>query len=136
MTQISTGAVTVNWSTPTQNTNGTPLVNLAGFRIFYGTDPNNLSQSAQIANPGLTSYVLSNLALSTWYIGLSDYTGSRVQSSLLQYRKHDRPLVRFLSSECAIVGRVGALRAAAPRDRFLRRCGMAAKNRLLYRAGA
>ena len=82
VTQISTGAVTVNWSTPTQNTNGTPLVNLAGFRIFYGTDPNNLSQSAQIANPGLTSYVLSNLAAGTWYIGLSDYTASGVQSSL------------------------------------------------------
>jgi hypothetical protein len=82
VTQISTGAVTVNWSTPTQNTNGTPLVNLAGFRIFYGTDPNNLSQSAQIANPGLTSYVLSNLAPGTWYIGLSDYTASGVQSSL------------------------------------------------------
>jgi len=82
VTQISTGAVTVNWSTPTQNTNGTPLVNLAGFRIFYGTDPNNLSQSAQIANPGLTSYVLSDLAPGTWYIGLSDYTASGVQSSL------------------------------------------------------
>jgi hypothetical protein len=82
VTQISTGAVTVNWSTPTQNTNGTPLVNLAGFRIFYGTDPNNLSQSAPIANPGLTSYVLSNLAPGTWYIGLSDYTASGVQSSL------------------------------------------------------
>jgi hypothetical protein len=82
VTQISTGSVTVNWSTPTQNTNGTPLVNLAGFRIFYSTNPNNLSQSAQIANPGITSYVLSNLAPGTWYIGLADYTAAGVQSSL------------------------------------------------------
>jgi hypothetical protein len=82
VTQISTGSVTVNWSTPTQNTNGTPLVNLAGFRIFYGTNPNNLSQSTQIGNPGITSYVLANLAPGTWYIGLADYTAAGVQSSL------------------------------------------------------
>jgi hypothetical protein len=82
VTQVSTGSVTVNWSTPTQNTNGTPLVNLAGFRIFYGTNPNNLSQSAQIANPGITSYVLADLSPGTWYIGLADYTAAGVQSSL------------------------------------------------------
>lgn len=82
VTQIATGSVTVNWSTPTQNTNGTPLVNLAGFRIFYGTNPNNLNQSTQIGNPGVTSYVLANLAPGTWYIGLADYTAAGVQSSL------------------------------------------------------
>jgi hypothetical protein len=82
VTEISTGSVTVNWSTPTQNTNGTPLLNLAGFRIYYGTNANNLSQSAQIANPGVTSYVLANLAPGTWYIGLSDYTASGVESTL------------------------------------------------------
>jgi len=80
--EISNGTVTVNWSTPTQNTNGTPLLNLAGFRIYYGTSANTLSQSAQIANPGVTSYVLTNLAPGTWYIGLADYTASGVESSL------------------------------------------------------
>jgi hypothetical protein len=82
VTQISTGSVTVNWRTPTQNTNGTPLVNLAGFRIYYGTSATNLNQSTQIANPGVTSYVLANLAPGTWYIGLADYTASGVESSL------------------------------------------------------
>jgi len=82
VTEISTASVTVNWSTPTQNTNGTPLLNLAGFRVYYGTNAHNLSQSAQIANPGVTSYVLANLAPGTWYIGLSDYTASGVESSL------------------------------------------------------
>jgi hypothetical protein len=82
VTQISTASVTVNWSTPTQNTNGTALVNLAGFRIYYGTSASNLSQSEQIANPGVTSYVLANLAPGTWYIGLADYTTSGVESSL------------------------------------------------------
>ena len=82
VTQISTGMVTVNWSIPTQNTNGTPLVNLAGFRIYYGTSANNLSQNRQIENPSVSSYVLPNLAPGTWYIGISDYTATGIESSL------------------------------------------------------
>jgi hypothetical protein len=82
VTQVSTGSVTVNWATPTQNTNGTPLVNLAGFRIYYGTSATNLNQSAQIANPGVTSYVLANLTPGAWYIALADYTANGTESSL------------------------------------------------------
>ena len=82
VTQISTGTVTVNWIPPTQNTNGTPLVNLAGFRILYGRSANDLNQTAQIANPGVTSYVLADLAPGTWYIGIMAYTASGVESSL------------------------------------------------------
>jgi hypothetical protein len=82
VTQLSTASVTLNWSTPTQNTDGTPLTNLAGFRIYYGTAPSNLSQSAQIANPGATTYVLGNLAPGIWYFGLVDYTTSAMESSL------------------------------------------------------
>jgi hypothetical protein len=82
VTQISTGTVTVNWRTPTENTNGSPLVNLAGFRVLYGTNADNLSQSEQITNPGVTSFVLTNLTPGTWYIALIDYTTSGVQSSL------------------------------------------------------
>jgi len=81
VTQLTTATVTVSWNIPTQNTNGTPLTNLAGFRVYFGTDPNNLTQSEQIANPGVTSYVLTNLAPGTWYIGLVDYTTAGVASS-------------------------------------------------------
>jgi hypothetical protein len=82
VSQPSTNTVTVNWSIPTQNTNGTPLVNLAGYSIYYGTSPNNLNQSAQVTNPGVTSYVLTNLAPGTWYFEVADYTTSGVESSM------------------------------------------------------
>ncbi|MFQ5610302.1 MAG: putative Ig domain-containing protein, partial [Woeseiaceae bacterium] len=32
----STGSVTVSWTAPTLNADGTPLVDLAGYRIYYG----------------------------------------------------------------------------------------------------
>jgi Putative Ig domain len=78
--QATTGAATVTWSIPTQNTNGTPLVNLAGYNIYYGTSANSLSQSVQVANPGATSYAFTNLAAGTWYFGIVDYTTSGVES--------------------------------------------------------
>jgi hypothetical protein len=78
--QPTTGAATVTWSIPTQNTNGTPLVNLAGYKIYYGTSANSLSQSVQVANPGATSYAFTNLAAGTWYFGIVDYTTNGVES--------------------------------------------------------
>jgi hypothetical protein len=80
--QISTGSANVTWTTPTQNTNGTPLVNLAGFIIQYGTSPANLNQTVQIDNPGVNSYVIGELAPGTWYFALVDYTSTGVDSSL------------------------------------------------------
>ena len=34
--QVCPGAATLSWTAPTQNTDGTPLIDLAGFRISYG----------------------------------------------------------------------------------------------------
>jgi hypothetical protein len=82
VTQISTGSAIISWTTPTKNTNGTPLVNLAGFTIYYGTSTSNLGQSVQIANPGVNTYIVDKLAPGTWYFAVSDYTSSGTQSGL------------------------------------------------------
>src|SRR5690606_17410576 len=37
-------AVTIAWAPPTENTDGTPLEGLAGFRIHYGSEPSSYSQ--------------------------------------------------------------------------------------------
>ena len=33
------GNLTINWNLPVENTDKTPLIDLAGFRILYGTSP-------------------------------------------------------------------------------------------------
>jgi hypothetical protein len=81
VTEVATASLTVNWSAPSQNTNGTPLTNLAGYYIHYGTSPNALSQSLRISNPGITTYTISNLSPGTWYVGIQDYTSAGVESS-------------------------------------------------------
>jgi len=64
---IGTGVATVNWTPPTENTDGTALVDLAGYKIHYGTSPDNLYNNILINNPGITSFVIENLANNTTY---------------------------------------------------------------------
>lgn len=80
VTQIANGSATLSWAAPTQNTNGTPLTNLAGYRIYYGTNKSALTQTVQIANPNVLTEVISNLSPGTWYFSVRDYTSSDVES--------------------------------------------------------
>ena len=60
--QNSNGAVTLSWTPPTQNTDGSVLTNLSGYRIHYGTSPSALNQTITLNNAGLTAYMVQNLS--------------------------------------------------------------------------
>jgi hypothetical protein len=79
--QISNGSVTLGWAAPTENSDGTALTNLAGYRVYYGMTDDNLAQSVQLANAGLTRYVLGNLSAGTWYFSISAYSTTGVESA-------------------------------------------------------
>jgi hypothetical protein len=59
-------AATLSWEAPTTNTDGTPLTDLAGYRIYYGSSPQDLSHSVQINTIGLQTYVIDDLEAGTW----------------------------------------------------------------------
>jgi len=82
VTQIGNGSATVSWTPPTMNHDGTVLTNLAGYQIKYGTNPSALSQTIQINNPGLTTYVITNLSPGTYYFSMLTYTTAGTQSNL------------------------------------------------------
>jgi Putative Ig domain len=84
VTQNSSGAATLTWVPPTQNTNGSVLTNLSGYRIYYGTSPSALNQTVTLNNAGLTAYVVQNLAPATYYFALKALTSSGAESSLSQ----------------------------------------------------
>jgi len=73
-------AVTLAWTPPTENTNGSTLTNLAGYHIYYGTTQSNLDKVVDITNPGLASYVLSDLTSGTWYFALTSVNTAGVES--------------------------------------------------------
>ena len=76
------GSATLSWTPPTQNTDGSALGNLAGYRIYYGSSANSLTNTVQITNPGLTSYVMGNLASGTYYFALAAYNSAGAESAL------------------------------------------------------
>ncbi|MBW4053690.1 MAG: fibronectin type III domain-containing protein [Proteobacteria bacterium] len=73
---------TLTWTAPTTNTNGSALTNLAGYEIHYGTTAGALSNTINIANPGATTYVVTNLTTGTWYFAMSAYTNTGLASPM------------------------------------------------------
>jgi hypothetical protein len=81
VSETVTGSVTVSWTAPDTNTNGTPMTNLAGYRIVYGTSLATLTQSVTIPQ-GLTNYVIDNLTPGTWYFAVASYNSDGTESAL------------------------------------------------------
>ena len=70
VTQVATGSATLTWTAPTQNTDGTSIINLSGYRIYYGTSSSAMTQLVDISNASVSTYVLSNLSPATWYFAV------------------------------------------------------------------
>lgn len=82
VTQSSSGTATLSWTQPMQNTNGSALTDLAGYRIYYGTSASTMNQVIQLTGTGLTTYVISNLSSATWYFGMTAYDSAGIESAL------------------------------------------------------
>jgi hypothetical protein len=54
-------SLTLSWTPPTRNTDGSVLTDLAGYEVRWGPSGGAFNQSRQVNNPGLTSYVVENL---------------------------------------------------------------------------
>ena len=65
--QVGVGSATLSWTPPTENTDGSLLTDLAGFRIYYGTSPGNYPYQITINDPGATSFVVGSLSQGNWY---------------------------------------------------------------------
>lgn len=77
---VSVGGATLSWSPPTQNTDGSTLANLSGYRIYYGASADELTHTVQVANAGVTTYVVENLAPGTYYFMVRAYSNSGNES--------------------------------------------------------
>jgi Putative Ig domain len=77
---VATGAATLSWTPPTQNSDGSTLSNLAGYRIIYGRSADALDRSISVTNPSVSSYVVENLSAGTWYFAVSAVNAEGVAS--------------------------------------------------------
>jgi len=82
--QIAAGAATLSWNPPTENADGSPLTDLAGYRIYYGRNPDNLTQLVVLNNPGLTRYVVENLTPARWHFVMTSVNTEGTESRRTQ----------------------------------------------------
>ncbi|MBC7984355.1 MAG: hypothetical protein H7Y02_10930 [Candidatus Obscuribacterales bacterium] len=75
------GNATLTWATPTNNTDGSALTDLGGYRIVYGTSSNTLDRQVQLTADRLT-HTIDNLVSGTWYFAIRAYSTADVESSL------------------------------------------------------
>jgi len=76
----ATGTAELAWTKPTNNEDGTPLTDLAGYKIRYGTSPGALTELVNIAGAEITSAAIRGLAAGTWYFSIASYTSAGVES--------------------------------------------------------
>lgn len=84
-----TGAATLYWTTPTQNQDGTPLTDLAGFKIYYSQQANIWTNVVQVTNPLATSGVVTGLNTGRTYFTVTGYDQDGNESGYSNVRYKD-----------------------------------------------
>ena len=77
-----TGWASLSWVPPTENVDGTPITNLAGYRIRYGQSAASLDRQLEIPTPTVTGATIESLSSGVWYFAVTAYTAANVESEL------------------------------------------------------
>jgi len=78
---ISLGSVTLDWTAPTQNEDGSPLTDLDGYRLYWGTTSGNYPNSVTIDNETVTTYVVDNLTSGTYEFVATSFNTAGMESA-------------------------------------------------------
>ena len=78
--EVGVGSATLSWQAPTQNSDGSPLTDLTGYKIYIGNESGNYHTSIEIDNPGITIYVVEHLTPNIYYFVLTAINGSGIES--------------------------------------------------------
>jgi Fibronectin type III domain len=78
----SSSSVTLNWTAPTANSNGSTITNLAGYKIHYGTASQDYTEVVAVNNPSLNRYVIDSLPNGTYYFAITAYNSAGVESPM------------------------------------------------------
>jgi hypothetical protein len=81
VTQTALGAMILSWTAPTENTDGSALTDLAGFKLYYGTSAGSYTHQVRIDNPSISTYLIDNLLPKTYYVVATSFNQAGVESS-------------------------------------------------------
>jgi hypothetical protein len=77
---VVAGTASLSWSRPTQNTDGSPLSNLAGYVIRYGTSTTALNNTMSVASTSATGVEITNLSAGNWQFQVAAINTANVES--------------------------------------------------------
>lgn len=80
VTQSSLGSTTVTLTAPAQNTDGSPFMDLAAYKLYFGMSAGEYPNEIYIDSPGISSYVIENLAPSTYFFVATAINQSSIES--------------------------------------------------------
>jgi hypothetical protein len=75
------GSANVSWVAPTKNVDGSPLTNLARFKIVYGTSSTSLTNTMTVDDITRTSATVTSLTPGTWYFAVRAVNTAGAESS-------------------------------------------------------
>jgi hypothetical protein len=75
------GSALLSWQPPTENTDGSLLTDLAGYKVYWGQSPSNLANTVTLNGVGVTSYIVDQLTPATWYFATTAFDAEGLESS-------------------------------------------------------
>ena len=80
VTTVGSTSVTLSWTPPVENEDGTTLTDLAGYYIYYGVAQGSYPNSIRIDNPSINTYVVDNLSPNTYYFVATSFNSLGIES--------------------------------------------------------
>jgi hypothetical protein len=77
----ASGSALLLWSAPTQNSDGSPLTDLASYRVRFGTSAGDYPNSLTVNGAGVVSLVVAQLTPATWYFVVTAVNSYGAESS-------------------------------------------------------
>lgn len=84
------GPIALSWVAPDENVDGSQLVDLAGYRIYYGTESRAYSDSVELEDAGATNHSLT-LASGDYFVAMTAFDTEGHESSYSNEVLRNRP---------------------------------------------
>jgi hypothetical protein len=76
----ATGSITISWLAPVEETDGSPLTDLTGYKIYWGMSLGDYPNSVTLNHPGVVTHVIENLTPGTYYLVATAFDSDGVES--------------------------------------------------------
>jgi hypothetical protein len=80
MASATLGSASLSWLPPTQNTDGSPLTNLAGYVVRFGTSGSGLNTVLYLGSATTTSVEIGNLPSGDWAFEVAALSAANIES--------------------------------------------------------